>query len=577
MKTNRKTKVCSILNILLMFTCLSIYGQDMTGQKAGSSDIVLGAYYFDGWTGTTFHITDKLKSQYPVREPIWGWATSTQPIVDAQISKAAEAGLGFFAFDWYFKDGTDNYPLNHALSLYRSSPNKDRLQFCLMVANHNPYYIQPDNWGDVSQIWLKLFKDKQYLKVDGKPLLIFFEVSSLVDKFGSTEAVKKAFAQLKEASIKAGLKGVSIAACVYNNAANLHQAEACGFDVLTGYNYHSDGLAKDREVTPIDSMSTAEVRVWNGIKTKSHLPYMPCITLNWDPRPWRADTVKVPRFSGYSMSSVYHAVHAARKWISENTQRTPREKIAVMYAWNENGEGGWLTPSKIAGDSLLSGVKKSLSFSLKANGQTNNIRDVRNVLILGNSITRHAPSPGLGWFGDWGMAASEKEKDYVHDLIRRFKEVNPSVHFHIKTIVDFERSYWNYDFSALDSLAMIKPDLIILHIGENVPSKKLGEKPFGPYYGKLLHFFISGNTDVKIICTSSFWSWEQQQKISDIIEREAHKENCFFVRIDQLSSDSSAMAIGKFKNHGVAIHPSDAGMKAMADLIWQKISDVYIK
>src|SRR5882757_3135031 len=142
--------------------------------RPASSDIVLGAYYFDGWSSPkSGHLTPKLRDSFPDRKPKWGWITSTPQIVKEQIDLAADAGLSFFSFCWYYPDYDHPHfkedPLNHALSLYLASPNKTRLKFCLMVANHAGQEIGPADWPAVTDEWVRLFKDPGYLQVSGKP------------------------------------------------------------------------------------------------------------------------------------------------------------------------------------------------------------------------------------------------------------------------------------------------------------------------------------------------------------------------------------------------------------------------
>jgi len=114
----------------------------------------------------------------------------------------------------------------------------------------------------------------------------------------------------------------------------------------------------------------------------------------------------------------------------------------------------------------------------------------------------------------------------------------------------------------------LNPDLVIVRIGENVNSKLLGEQDFGAYYKSLIDYFKNNNADVKILCVSSFW---KKDDVDAIIERVAKKEGCYYLKISELSADPKNMALGQFKNVGVAKHPSDMGMRAIADLIWVKI------
>lgn len=363
--------LCRVLAIFLVITGCSRedFMQEatpkngITSTNVSQSKISLGAYYFDGWTGTyPYHITPALRDSFPEREPKWGWITSTQTIMNEQINLAADAGLSFFSFCWYY-NGEKDLPLNNALDFYKNSPNQTRLKYCLMVANHTGSEIGPENWEQVIDLWLPHLKSETYLKVADMPVLIFFSANELVSQFKSTQNVSKALHTLKEQAVKNGLKGVVVAVCTGGDQESVRTAEECGFDLLTGYNYHDAGFTDSQERQfSINNLVEKEVSVWNGFKS-SKLNYIPVSTLNWDARPWASTSsyyASSPYFYGYSPESVSESVMSVKRWIGNHPEKVTKEKLALLYAWNEYGEGAYLTPTKSDSNSLLRAVKMAL-------------------------------------------------------------------------------------------------------------------------------------------------------------------------------------------------------------------------
>lgn len=354
----------AIVQYLLIFSIVLLFAETAIAQ---SDNYQFGAYYFDGWTGKyPYHITKNLIDSFPDRKPKWGWVTSTQRIVDEQIKLASDAGLTFFSFCWYYT-GENSYktePLNQALSLYIKSEHKNNLKFNLLIANHPDYNIRLTDWNVVSYAWIKYFKNKSYFNIRGKPLIIFFSVPSLIKDLGSIENVKNALDSLRMLAIKSGLKGVEIAACVAPNQKSIQEAEACNFDVLTGYNYHGSVMADDsiKERIPIAGLPLSESKVWDKIVKLSKLKYVPAITLNWDPRPWAGPTNHYktdPYYTGYSPESVFASVSHVKKWIFRNNKMCLSDKLSMIYAWNEYGEGAYLTPTA-NGVNYLENLKKAI-------------------------------------------------------------------------------------------------------------------------------------------------------------------------------------------------------------------------
>lgn len=200
-------------------------------------------------------------------------------------------------------------------------------------------------------------------------------------------------------------------------------------------------------------------------------------------------------------------------------------------------------------------------------------RQVNKIIFLGNSITNHGPAPHIGWTGSWGMAASAMNKDYAHLVVQglRGKKATPP-EARLINIVAFERNYETYDAADhLKEAIEFAPEMIVVAIGENVPALKTeqAQASFKSGLLKLLATFKKENSPT-IIIRSSFWA----DKIKDGILKDVAKEvNGTFVDISTLCKDETNYARSErdYQHKGVAAHPGDKGMKAIAEAILAKM------
>lgn len=190
----------------------------------------------------------------------------------------------------------------------------------------------------------------------------------------------------------------------------------------------------------------------------------------------------------------------------------------------------------------------------------------RKVLILGNSITYSAPYSKVGWAGSWGMAASAPDKDFVHLLTHRLQQETPGAQIKIQNIAEWEHTYWKYGLARFDTLKSFKPDLLIVRLGENVNSDSVQQQQFGQHLGALVTALAGPQT--KAVVASSFWAGNHSIEAMQAYSQ-AHQAT--YVPLAQFGDDPTYKAIGKFANAGVASHPSDAGMQAIADAIWDNM------
>jgi len=190
------------------------------------------------------------------------------------------------------------------------------------------------------------------------------------------------------------------------------------------------------------------------------------------------------------------------------------------------------------------------------------------VLFLGNSITLHGIKTEIGWENEWGMAASKKENDYVHLMVEKIKEIHTDAVFSICQVAEWEGNYkapQSVDILFEES-KNFGADIIIARFIENCPVKDFDGELFEKAYFSFVKSFDT-TKKAQIILTTGFW----RHPGDDIIRKNAQKNGCAVVELGDLGEIDEMKAIGLFWHKGVAEHPGDKGMKAIAERIFKKI------
>ena len=228
----------------------------------------------------------------------------------------------------------------------------------------------------------------------------------------------------------------------------------------------------------------------------------------------------------------------------------------------------------------IASVAGSLAFAcMRSEGSGLNastLAGVHKILFLGNSITLHGPKPSIGWTNNWGMAATEQAKDYVHVVQATVSELTGAVpEIMFKNIATFEQGYTNYNVetSLADAFAFA-PDLFVLAIGENVPAFT-SEEQKTQFKDAVAHIINGVRTYSHpiVVVRSCFWANAAKDLALSQVSQQA---GAIFVNIGALGADESNLARSEptFSDSiydTFNTHPGDKGMSAIANAIVQAV------
>ena len=192
----------------------------------------------------------------------------------------------------------------------------------------------------------------------------------------------------------------------------------------------------------------------------------------------------------------------------------------------------------------------------------------RKALVVGDSITSHAPAEQLGWTGSWGMAASSQDKDYPHLFLARLAQAQNGV-VPEAIIGGGGGGKLTSKLTELEKYKAFAPDLAIIQMGEN-DNTDVTVEGFQKPYEQILEAIRAGNPKAKILCLGVWGPPSGNAHKDGMIQDACKKFDATFVSLQAANEDplNRAEAEKRFTHQGVNWHPGDKGMQAYADALW---------
>lgn len=344
--------------------------------RSGTPPIAVGAIRWDAWQAPGSPVTTAMEQslsppQYRHRLPFFarigpdGRAIidgSSQAVMDREIALARRAGLGFWGFLGYPSESS----MSVGLKLYLASARRDGLRFCILSE-----LVQWGRAGDapspVSEWHLELLRHPDYQRVaDGRPLyfLGFLSDRLIAERWGGVARLRAELDRFRHSAAAAGGGRNPYIVLMARPNPGARLARALGADALSAY-----AIAESDTAAPYALLARQAERRWDEYAATG-LEVVPTVMSGWDRRPRIENPVPWEHWQrpGSGMDRYYEAprpeelaAHLRRclDWI-ETHSRVTAARVALIYAWNENDEGGWLVPTLPFDDARIEAVRRVL-------------------------------------------------------------------------------------------------------------------------------------------------------------------------------------------------------------------------
>ncbi len=368
-------------------------------------EYTIGSYYFGNyhvdprnekihgkeWTEWQLvkYATPRFEGHQQPKVPLWGYVDEADPsVMEMKIDAAADHGIDYWIFDWYWYD--DGQFLERSLEKgYFGAKNNHRVKFCCMWANHDWQNIHPMKMRDMHEtlypgkvspktfeaitdhVIEKYFKHPSHFMIDGCPYFSIYELSLLLENFGSIPATRKALDEFRSKTKSAGFKDLHLNAVVWGRPIlpsektpldPVQLISDLGFDSVTSYVWIHHVPLSESPITDYNKVRDEYLKYWDKAETEFNVPYYPNVTMGWDSSPRTIQSDNWDPSAGYPFTNIMgnnspEAFKEALQISKEKLSKRKDSKILNINCWNEWTEGSYLEPDTISKMAYLESVR----------------------------------------------------------------------------------------------------------------------------------------------------------------------------------------------------------------------------
>ena len=277
--------------------------------------------------------------------------------MDQEIAYAVRGGLDYWAFVTYDPDD----PMSLGLQRYLMSARRADIRFCL-ITEHSRWGTRADYRKRISRFVDLMGKESYQTVLDRRPLLYlgFIQDAGMEQRWGTIDEFRKAVDDLREMVRNKYSRNPYIVLMDFDPQRGHKLRKQLGADAITTYAAQGNGTS-----APYSTLAEYAETFWERCAATGS-SVVPIVISGWDRRPrvehpvpwetWQKPGVGIDRFYERPTPEEFAShLQRALAWMRRNARPTPAS-TALIYAWNENDEGGWLVPTISEGTARIDAV-----------------------------------------------------------------------------------------------------------------------------------------------------------------------------------------------------------------------------